>query len=82
MDIETSKTIEILRSSLVDCVNCLKVEQEKLTLLIDIVQSHLQAKPMEARRSPADLDLKALDTLNNPSLDEILQRLKVIPKAD
>jgi hypothetical protein len=51
MDTETSKTIEILRSSLVDCVNCLKLEQEKLNILIDAVQSHLDTKPKGAQHS-------------------------------
>ncbi|MGA2984893.1 MAG: hypothetical protein ABSG32_13855 [Terriglobia bacterium] len=81
MDTETSKTIEILRSCLVDCVTCLKVNQENLDILIRAVDSLLETKHIEAQNSMTALDLKALDTLSNPSLDEILEKLKAIPKA-
>ena len=82
MDTETSKTIEILRSSLVDCVICLKAEQEKIDLLSLAVKSLLETKHEQAQHSVDALDLKALDTLSNPSLDAVLEKLKAIPKAN
>jgi hypothetical protein len=62
-------------------VTCLKVNQENLDILIRAVDSLLETKHIEAQNSMTALDLKALDTLSNPSLDEILEKLKAIPKA-
>lgn len=82
MDTETSKTIEILRSSLVDCVNCLKVEQEKINILSLALKSLLGTKNEEAQHAIADLDFQGLYTLVNPSLDTVLEKLKAIPNAN
>ncbi len=82
MDTETSKTIEILRSSLVDCVNYLKVQEERLNLLSHAVNSLLEAKHNEAHASMSALDLKALGALGNASLDALIEKLQARPKAN
>ena len=82
MDTETAKSIEVLRSSLVDCVTYLKVEQEKLNLLSLAMKSLLDNKHEEAQHSMAALDLQALATFSNPSIDAVLEKLKAIPKAN